>query len=83
MKLDGRPFKPWDGVAGTYAAGYCTHNATLFPPWHRPYVALFEQVLYGHVQTIAAQYPASARPQYQAAAVKWRLPYWDWVSFLS
>jgi tyrosinase len=27
--------------AGSYP-GYCMHTSTLFPPWHRPYLALFE-----------------------------------------
>ena len=46
--IHGRPFIAWDGVnpatpgAGDSATGYCTHGNTLFPTWHRPYLALFE-----------------------------------------
>jgi tyrosinase len=72
--------------------GYCTHYSTLFPIWHRPYMALFEaistcatpnhsknfqQILAGHVQSIAKTY--KSKP-YQTAADHFRVPYWDWSS---
>lgn len=40
--IHGYPFVTWDGVQGDFQAGYCTHESILFPPWHRPYLALFE-----------------------------------------
>lgn len=40
--IHGYPHRSWDGVDGEYNAGYCTHSSVLFPPWHRPYLALFE-----------------------------------------
>lgn len=40
--IHGFPYASWDGVNGDFDAGYCTHGSTLFPPWHRPYLALFE-----------------------------------------
>jgi len=77
--IHGRPFVRWDNVAyapgGT--GGYCTHSSTLFPTWHRPYLALFEQVLYRIVQDIAASFENST--DYRAAATTFRVPYWDWL----
>lgn len=43
--IHGRPFFEWDGVRpveGGEGMGYCVHTTNLFPPWHRPYLALFE-----------------------------------------
>lgn len=42
--IHGYPQVPWDGVQGSNLAspGFCMHGATPFPPWHRPYLALFE-----------------------------------------
>jgi tyrosinase len=52
----------------------------LFLTWHRPYLALFEQVLASHCQAIVATYPPDEVPIYQAAANNFRIPYWDWAS---
>ena len=57
------------------------HVSILFPTWHRPYLALYEQVLYGMIQQIASLWPAGAiRDQYVAAASNFRIPYWDWAA---
>lgn len=43
--IHGRPFGPWDNVQaapGNENNGYCQHVSILFPPWHRPYLALYE-----------------------------------------
>ncbi|KAI9812447.1 MAG: hypothetical protein M1827_004678 [Pycnora praestabilis] len=79
--IHGRPFIPWEGVDGpnTYA-GYCTHSSILFPPWHRPYLALFEQTLWNNAEWIAQTYPYSQQATYIAAARTLRIPYWDWVA---
>ena len=79
--IHGRPFIPWDNVAFApgRTGGYCTHSSTLFPTWHRPYVALFEQVLHGILQDIAWSFPGPSQSKYVAAASTWRLPYWDWA----
>ena len=77
--IHGRPYVPWDGVNFTpgRGGGYCTHSSSLFPVWHRPYLALYEQVLYGLVQqrarTIGTQ-------EYLNAARTFRIPYWDWAA---
>ncbi|KAL2406782.1 Polyphenol oxidase 1 [Exophiala dermatitidis] len=78
--IHGFPRIPWDGVVGTGSyPGFCTHAATPFPTWHRPYMALFEQVLWMHAQDIAATFPSSQRTDYQNAALSLRVPYWDWA----
>ncbi|KAL8944234.1 MAG: hypothetical protein Q9211_000664 [Gyalolechia sp. 1 TL-2023] len=76
--IHGVPFRSWDGVDGNNNAGYCTHASTLFPIWHRPYVALYEQVIWNYAQQIAATYPISKRSEYRDAARTLRIPYWDW-----
>lgn len=96
--IHGHPQVPWDGVNGSTSnlPGYCTHGATTFPTWHRPYLALFEvrgeltahetsltkvqQVLWDKAQSIALLYPEDVRPLYVEAAWWFRIPYWDWAS---
>lgn len=83
LGIHGRPYQTFDGVEPTFGNsqnGYCTHVSILFPTWHRPYLALYEQVLYGLIQQIALQWPAgSVQDQYVAAAKNFRIPYWDWA----
>ncbi|ERF74869.1 hypothetical protein EPUS_03253 [Endocarpon pusillum Z07020] len=78
--IHGRPYRSWDGVNGNYQRGYCTHGSTLFPTWHRPYLSLYEQIIWNNTQTIAQQYPTTNRATYQAAADSFRVPYWDWAA---
>lgn len=82
--LHGRPYIPWDGVEsapGVDSPGYCTHISNLFLPWHRPYLALYEQVLYQHVIDAVNTFPAGAlRSRYARAALGFRMPYWDWAA---
>jgi tyrosinase len=82
--IHGRPYQPFDGVqpiSGNADNGYCTHVSILFPTWHRPYLALYEQVLYGLIQQIALAWPAGpVQDQYVAAARNFRIPYWDWAA---
>ncbi|KAJ0149403.1 Tyrosinase, partial [Colletotrichum tanaceti] len=81
--IHGRPFIPWNGVQAVprgSGGGYCPHGNVQFPMWHRPYVALFEQVLGGHIQAIAANYTGSQAQEYRTAADNWRAPYWDWAA---
>ena len=44
----------WDDVAAgkdtSQAPGYCAHATTIFPTWHRPYLAMMEV---GHTNTEA------------------------------
>ncbi|KAK5135710.1 hypothetical protein LTR08_004696 [Meristemomyces frigidus] len=82
--IHGRPYVPWDNVQsapGVDSPGYCMHVSNLFLPWHRPYVALFEQTLYQHIIDAVNSFPAGAvRQRYAAAALSWRAPYWDWAA---
>ncbi|GAM85668.1 hypothetical protein ANO11243_036750 [Dothideomycetidae sp. 11243] len=82
--VHGRPYSSWEGWnsnagASGYGGGYCTHVSNIFLPWHRPYLALFEQVLYQHVQNVARQF-TNAGNRWTSAAANFRLPYWDWAA---
>ncbi|KAL1954633.1 hypothetical protein VTO42DRAFT_874 [Malbranchea cinnamomea] len=78
--IHGYPYVAWDGVEGSQEAGYCLHGSTLFPLWHRPYMALFEQIIWEKAQKIASSYPEAERQKYVSAAKTLRLPFWDWAS---
>ncbi|CCU76066.1 unnamed protein product [Blumeria hordei] len=82
--IHGRPHTPYDGVQpkpGNENNGYCTHVSQLFPTWHRAYLSLYEQALYGMIQNIANAYPEGpTRDRYVKAASNFRIPYWDWAS---
>ncbi|PSK46330.1 Tyrosinase [Elsinoe australis] len=92
--IHGRPYIQWDGEAPErrqsdnaqapadgWGGGYCTHVSNIFLTWHRPYLALYEQILYGHVQDAANSFPDDGRrARYQAAARNFRIPYWDWAA---
>ncbi|TVY37847.1 Polyphenol oxidase [Lachnellula occidentalis] len=101
--IHGRPYVSWDNVGsdptGTrngILTGYCTHGNTLFPTWHRPYLALYEassldllsasfltilqQLLAGFVQAAAKTYNSSNLTSYQTAADNFRIPFWDWAA---
>nr|QTF98733.1 tyrosinase [Armillaria ostoyae] len=83
--IHGLPYVQWDGSGGTKPVpksewgGYCHHGSTLFPTWHRPYVALFEQVLQQHAVAIAEKYTVD-NARWKAAAANLRAPYWDWAA---
>ncbi|KAK7900944.1 hypothetical protein LTR67_003229 [Exophiala xenobiotica] len=80
--IHGLPRSPWDGVPGTGPnSGYCMHNAVPFPVWHRPYMALFEQIVWNYAQDIANAFPEEQRDQYREAAFTFRFPYWDWALY--
>lgn len=79
--IHGRPYTPWNGNTfgsdgNGFGGGYCTHVSNLFLPWHRPYLALYEQQLYIHVQNVAKKYSTNA----QNIAKNFRIPYWDWAA---
>lgn len=75
--IHGRPVIPWDSdEEAKMQMGYCPHIDNLFLPWHRPYVALFEQTLVSHAIEIAEEYND---PEWTEAAETLRAPYWDWA----
>ncbi|KAI9508871.1 photo-regulated tyrosinase [Russula earlei] len=82
--IHGSPPVPWQGaggnrpIAGSRFSGYCTHGSVLFPTWHRPFVALYEQTLQQNALDIAQQY--EDKPRWIGAAQNLRLPFWDWAS---
>ncbi|KAI0925031.1 hypothetical protein AcW2_005732 [Taiwanofungus camphoratus] len=82
--IHGLPFQRWGESGGDKPAaewgGYCTHGSVIFPTWHRPYVALFEQELYDCAAEIAKEYQSS---EWIMAAANLRAPYWDWASDIS
>ncbi|KAI0009769.1 Di-copper centre-containing protein [Xylariaceae sp. FL0662B] len=81
--IHGAPALTWgdvDPTPGNEQSGYCTHVSILFPPWHRPYLALYEQVLYNIVQFIASLYPPDQQDRIQKSAQNFRMPYWDWAA---
>jgi len=82
--IHGLPYVPWEGAGGTRPVsgsqwgGYCTHGSVLFPTWHRPYVALYEQVLQQHALDIAKTY--QDQQHWTSVAQNLRAPYWDWAT---
>ncbi|KAL6168529.1 hypothetical protein ACJQWK_06163 [Exserohilum turcicum] len=83
VAIHGRPYQTWGDAPGLPykidKAGYCPHDNELFLGWHRPYLALFEQVVSGYVHDIASKAPADQLQRYLAAANEFRIPYWDWA----
>ncbi|KAI8159639.1 hypothetical protein K4K49_007537 [Colletotrichum sp. SAR 10_70] len=80
--IHGKPYIAWDEDpqdGKTDLEGYCTHNSILFSTWHRPYMLLWEQVIYELMKEEAEKFPASERSSMLESAKSWRFPYWDWA----
>ncbi|EWZ40660.1 common central domain of tyrosinase-domain-containing protein [Fusarium oxysporum Fo47] len=90
------PLQPWDGAAppnkdsedpkklppgANPYGGYCEHNTITFATWHRPYMLLFEQLVWTHMkdQIKAWKLDPTEAAEWEKAANDWRLPYWDWA----
>ncbi|KAG8932443.1 hypothetical protein FRC02_001122 [Tulasnella sp. 418] len=84
--IHGLPPVKWNGSGGDDSVsdnwkGYCTHSTNIFPTWHRPYVALYEQVLQQYAIEKANEYQQQpAGKTWVAIAEALRLPYWDWAA---
>lgn len=87
--IHGVPMGNYNGVGQCSncngATGYGVHDSILFPPWHRVYLAHFEQELIKVAKNVANSYPASGnngwtRSRMVTAANNLRLPYWDWAA---
>ncbi|KAF8858063.1 Di-copper centre-containing protein [Acephala macrosclerotiorum] len=81
--IHGRPYYSWNYApqgAGAPTTGYCTHGSVLFLSWHRPYLALYEQIIASSAQDIVKSYPVSMQATWQIAADQLRIPFWDWAS---
>jgi tyrosinase len=88
------PYQPWDGAStpskdksdGHAVGGYCFHNALNFPTFHRPYMLLFEKLIWENMTDIVAdwsnlwQISSEEAEKWFATADAWRLPYWDWAA---
>ena len=80
--IHGLPYVEWDSVprcSNCTDTGYCAHSSTFFPTWHRSYGALFEQSLQNNALIVANQFSGDAKIRYLEAAVRLRMPYWDWA----
>ena len=81
--IHGQPYVAWDNMGpceGCTPAGYCTHSSTMFPTWHRAYLALYEQALVRNAVAVAEQFTGEDYNRYMAAAQNLRIPFWDWAS---
>ncbi|KAG8920510.1 hypothetical protein FRC00_009912, partial [Tulasnella sp. 408] len=80
--IHGLPYVQWDGAGGEQPvgapAGYCQHSTVIFPTWHRPYCALYEQILHRHAVQVAATY-TSDQEAWKKVAEDFRIPFWDWA----
>ncbi|KAF2083715.1 Di-copper centre-containing protein [Saccharata proteae CBS 121410] len=76
------PTQSWNNVAGLVNwGGYCTHNSNLFGIWHRPYIALVEQIMHMHATDIVDEMsPGWQQNDYKDALLRLRFPYWDWAT---
>jgi len=62
-------------------SGYCTHDSNIFPTWHRPFLALFEEVLYLNARAVVAAFPdGDLKNRSMNALPSFRIPYWDWAA---
>jgi len=46
-----------DGGVFSFEFGYCRHADRLFPPWHRPYLSLYEKTLLDLATQIVQEFP--------------------------
>ncbi|KAF2733266.1 Di-copper centre-containing protein [Polyplosphaeria fusca] len=78
--IHGKPYKAWNEAEGRpgILGGFCPHFQMLFLGWHRPYLALYEQILHDHVSYAALQFPVDQIARFGAAADEFRVPFWDW-----
>lgn len=79
--IHGKPYAVWDGVEseGSDQSGYCLHSSNLFLSWHRPYIALWEQILQGIILEIANEWTGPEKESLIEAANAFRFPFWDWA----
>ncbi|CAI6338770.1 unnamed protein product [Periconia digitata] len=83
--IHGRPYVSWDGIPSWSDGwesqyGYCHHGGQLFAMWHRPYLMLYEKLIYEQALTIVNEITdTNVKAKWRTAASKFRLPYWDWA----
>ena len=75
--IHGMPYVTWNNVQGSNpGSGYCPHSSPLFICWHRPYVALWEQLMLDSAQNVVNQFSGADKTRYQNALSTLRHPYW-------
>ncbi|KAJ4347797.1 uncharacterized protein N0V89_009167 [Didymosphaeria variabile] len=82
--IHGMPYTNWDEPSLTLdeagQKGYCVHANALFPPFHRPYLLLYEQRIHEiMVKEIIPEQPKHRQAEWTELANTWRLPHWDWA----
>ncbi|KAJ5173461.1 uncharacterized protein N7500_001392 [Penicillium coprophilum] len=79
--IHGQPFVRWDDPSPEpMKNAYCFHSHVIFPIWHRPYVLLFEQIVYDiMIREIIPQFSEAHQASWREQAESWRLPFWDWA----
>ncbi|KAH7091062.1 hypothetical protein FB567DRAFT_588966 [Paraphoma chrysanthemicola] len=78
--IHGRPFTSWGGVEKDPkgSLGYCRHSSNIFSTWHRPYLALFEEMIYKNAMDVISEFPEGEfKVRMNDALHQFRLPYWD------
>ena len=79
--IHGRPHRTWNNEKQTGGGGgWAPHASTLFLPWHRAFLALFEQVIYQNAQQIFDSGTAEFQQGYEQALRDLSLPYFDWAA---
>ncbi|KAI9336144.1 hypothetical protein BDR26DRAFT_1009010 [Obelidium mucronatum] len=77
--IHGLPNTEYDGFPSDKPdGGYCVHGQSLFPTWHRPYIALLEMLIVEAAKEIAKKYTVDTQT-WLAAAAAIRFPYWDFA----
>ncbi|KAK0707120.1 hypothetical protein B0T26DRAFT_876116 [Lasiosphaeria miniovina] len=80
--IHGKPLVSWDEPNHDPlepGRGYCAHDSILFATWHRPYLMLFEQILFELMEAEVKHFDKDERPELLEDLQSWRLPYWDWA----
>ncbi|KAK3361986.1 common central domain of tyrosinase-domain-containing protein [Lasiosphaeria ovina] len=79
--IHGKPYVSWDEPEEGGGESYCTHGEARFATWHRPYLLLFEQIIYEYMKDYAVNnFTGDDLQDLLKAADEWRLPYWDWAA---
>ncbi|TPX74212.1 hypothetical protein CcCBS67573_g04508 [Chytriomyces confervae] len=76
----GMTYDSFPGPKGPSNRGYCKHADPLFPIWHRPYIALIENVIIDVAVTVIAPKYTTNNAEWVAAARRIRFPFWDYAS---
>ncbi|KAI8822796.1 hypothetical protein BJ741DRAFT_715249 [Chytriomyces cf. hyalinus JEL632] len=76
----GMIYDNFPGPKGDENIGYCKHADPLFPLWHRPYIALIENVIVEIATTVIAPTYTQNTAEWVALAKTIRFPYWDYAS---